>query len=71
MAASYLNGHSSLGDTTPLYTRQIMSTILSQPSVAGIAVYCTSFPDGPCHNPPLFGGDRGCIVQDIFSAYLA
>ena len=69
--SSYLNGHSSLGQPTPLYTRQIMTTILSQPSVAGISVYCTSFPGGPCLGPPLFGGDRGCIVQDIFGAFLA
>jgi len=59
------------GDTTPLYVRQIMPIILTQPRVAGILVYTTYFPLRlPCVDSGgdgLFGGDRGCIVKEAFS----
>ena len=66
----YLTGHSTLGGTTPLYVREVMSTILAQPRTAGIVVYTTRFPESPgvCRlkRPPLYGGDRGCIVAEMF-----
>lgn len=66
----YLTGHGSLGATTPLYVREVMSTILAQPRTAGIVVYTTRFPESPgvCRlkQPPLYGGDRGCIVAEMF-----
>ena len=31
----YLTGHGTLGGTTPLYVREVMSAILAQPRTAG------------------------------------
>ena len=66
----YLTGAGAMGDTTPLYVREVMTTILVQPQVSGIFVYTTYFPlKLPCEGPPLYGGDRGCIVKEVFSAH--
>ena len=70
MLGFYLTGHGSLGSTTPLYVREIMSTILTQPRTCGIVVYTTYFPLAKgCQRrgvDGLYGGDRGCIVAEIF-----
>ena len=50
-----------------------MTAILAQPQTTGIVVYTTRFPqpsisgvDCTGQPPPLYGGDRGCIVAEIF-----
>jgi hypothetical protein len=66
----YATGHSSLGTPTPRYVADIMPLIAAQPRVDGIFVYTMKEPRGNCVAPPLFGGDKGCIVQAFFRSQI-
>ena len=48
-----------------------MPLITAQPRVDGLFVYTMKVPKAECNDPPLFGGDRGCIVQEFFGSQVA
>ena len=66
----YATGHSSLGDPTARYVYEIMPAILTQPSVAGVNVYCAWAPanTSDCSALSAVGahGDKGCAVKLAF-----
>ncbi len=72
----YATGHSTLGTPTPTYVARVLDLLGAMLAdagsrVAGIVVYTTKAPAGPCVGPPLFGGDEGCIVRAAFAAMQA
>ena len=72
VASFYATGHSSLGTPSARYVSELMRLFQVQPGVEGIMVYTMQAPDGPCEAKgpgPLWSGDKGCIVADVFSSY--
>ena len=67
----YVTGHSTLGQPTPTYVSGIMQQVEHLPGISGMIVYTTKStpadnPECTGLEPPLFGGEMGCIVRDAY-----
>jgi hypothetical protein len=79
----YATGHSSLGEPSPRYVQQLLQIAWGLPRVVGTSIWTMHVPgsNGSTAHPivhpnmecapgpdRLFGGDKGCIIQDFYAS---
>ena len=68
----YATGHSSLGEPSPRYVKELLAIAWGLPRVQGTSIWTMHVPKNESDCAPgidhLFGGDKGCIIRDFYGS---
>jgi hypothetical protein len=68
----YATGHSSLGEPSPRYVKELLAIAWGLPRIQGTSIWTMHVPKNESDCSPgvdnLFGGDKGCIIRDFYGS---
>ena len=68
----YATGHSSLGEPSPRYVKELLTIAWGLPRIQGTSIWTMHVPKNESECLPgadhLFSGDKGCIIREFYGS---